>query len=236
MSQINVNNIYNRTGDAGPVITGPSTVAGALNVTGALTVNGLITGDGSGITNLPGPGAAQTAKITTESLVVLGVTTVGVITSASSIQVTDVYATTLYGDGSNLTGLANTDFIVSVATTTGSLNVTGDTVLQGDLVVNGENTFINAGKLDLRDINIGLANTTPRLTNSELDGAGITIYGLNSDIRHSLIVIPNNRMEFSDAIYAPVIYGDGSGITGVTPDPDSVSNKAVMYAMNQVFN
>ena len=235
MSQINVNNIYNRTGDAGPVITGPSTVAGALNVTGALTVNGLITGDGSGITNLPGPGAAQTAKITTESLVVLGVTTVGVITSASSIQVTDVYATTLYGDGSNLTGLANTDFIVSAATTTGSLNVTGDTVLQGDLVVNGENTFINAGKLDLRDINIGLANTTPRLTNSELDGAGITIYGLNSN-KTLTYSNSNNRMEFSDAIYAPVIYGDGSGITGVTPDPDSVSNKAVMYAMNQVFN
>ena len=56
----------------------------------------------------------------------VSVSTVGIVTGATSIQVTDVYSNFLYGDGSNLTGIAVTDNITTsgIATFASALNVT----------------------------------------------------------------------------------------------------------------
>jgi len=63
-----------------------------------------------------------------------------------------VSATTFYGDGSNLTGVANTDYVVSVATTTGNLNVSAAATITGDLTVSDSIAVT-------KDINIGAAAT-----------------------------------------------------------------------------
>ena len=128
---------------------------------------------------------------------------VGVITAISFV-----------GDGSGLTGVANTDYIVSTAITSQTLNVTSSAIIQ-NLTVNGTQTIINTSVLDVADKNIGIASTATKLNNAALDGAGITIYGSQGD-KTLTWDNANSRMAFSTNLYAPVYYGDGSQLTGVS--------------------
>ena len=48
-----------------------------------------------------------------------------------------VSATEYRGDGSNLTGLATTEYVVSVATTTGNLNVSAAATITGAVKIDG---------------------------------------------------------------------------------------------------
>ena len=100
-----------------------------INISGDIDATGNIdaatyTGDGSAVTGIvttlvAGPnisldsgtgtvtitGLAKTDIIQADSLVVTGITTLGIVTALPSLQATNVYATKLYGDGSNLTGI-----------------------------------------------------------------------------------------------------------------------------------
>ena len=73
--------------------------------------------------------------------------TIGIITAGS-----------FSGDGSALTGLANTDFIVSVATTTGNLNVSAAATISQFLTV-GHDLTVSDSIAVTRDINVGSAGT-----------------------------------------------------------------------------
>jgi len=124
-----------------------------------------------------------------------------------------VTATGFVGDGSGLTGVANTGYIVSAAVTSQTLNVTSSAVIR-DLTVNGTQTIVNTTTLEVADINVGIASTSSKLSNASLDGAGITIYGSEGD-KTLTWDNSNSRMSFSDNLYAPSYYGDGSQLTGV---------------------
>ena len=114
MSQLYVDNIRNRTGGpigipTGAVVTGVITATTA-NVTGNMTVGGVLTYED--VTN---------------------VDSVGVITAQSGIRIgagesigSDGADAVFYGDGSNLTGVASTDNIItSTASTFANINSTG---------------------------------------------------------------------------------------------------------------
>ena len=136
------------------------------------------------------------------------------ISPPSNLSVGVITAISFSGDGSGLTGVANTDFIVSTAITSQTLNVTSSAIIQ-NLTVNGTQTIINTNVLDVADKNIGIASTATKLSDAALDGAGITIYGSDSD-KTLTWDNSNSRMAFSTNLYAPVYYGDGSQLTGVS--------------------
>ena len=136
------------------------------------------------------------------------------ISPPSNLSVGVITAISFSGDGSGLTGVANTGFIVSTAITSQTLNVTSSAIIE-NLTVNGTQTIINTNVLDVADKNIGIASTATKLSDAALDGAGITIYGSDSD--NTLTWDNNNsRMAFSTNLYVPVYYGDGSQLTGVS--------------------
>jgi hypothetical protein len=136
------------------------------------------------------------------------------ISPPANLSVGIITAVSFVGNGSGLTGVANTDFIVSTATTTGTLNVTGSAVIQ-DLTVNGTETIINTTSLEVADKNIGIASTATKLNNAALDGAGITIYGSDGD-KTLTWDNANTRLAFNTDLYAPKYYGDGSELSGIS--------------------
>jgi len=70
-----------------------------VECSGAVIGNTLV-GDGSQITGL-----ATTERVVTNSLVVSGISTLGIVTGVTSLQATDVYATKLFGDGSHISNI-----------------------------------------------------------------------------------------------------------------------------------
>ena len=136
------------------------------------------------------------------------------ISPPSNLSVGVITAISFSGDGSGLTGVANTGFIVSTAITSQTLNVTSSAIIQ-NLTVNGTQTIINTNVLDVADKNIGIASTATKLSDAALDGAGITIYGSQGD-KTLTWDNSNSRMAFSTNLYVPVYYGDGSQLTGVS--------------------
>jgi hypothetical protein len=136
------------------------------------------------------------------------------ISPPSNLSVGVITAVSFVGNGSGLTGIANTDFIVSTAITSQTLNVTSSAIIE-NLTVNGTQTIINTNVLDVADKNIGIASTATKLSDAALDGAGITIYGSDSD-KTLTWDNSNSRMAFSTNLYVPVYYGDGSQLTGVS--------------------
>jgi hypothetical protein len=136
------------------------------------------------------------------------------ISPPSNLSVGVITAISFSGDGSGLTGVANTGFIVSTAITSQTLNVTSSAIIE-NLTVNGTQTIINTNVLDVADKNIGIASTATKLSDAALDGAGITIYGSQGD-KTLTWDNSNSRMAFSTNLYAPVYYGDGSQLTGVS--------------------
>lgn len=136
------------------------------------------------------------------------------ISPPTNLNVGIVTAVSFVGDGSGLTGVANTDYIVSVAVTSQSLNVSGSATIQ-NLTVNGTQTIINTTTLEVADKNVGIASTATKLNNAALDGAGITIYGSQGD-KTLTWDNANTRLAFNTDVYAPRYYGDGSQLTGIS--------------------
>ena len=177
-----------------------------LNVAGLATVGQLyINGRTNGL-NIIG---------VTTGLSVSGVTTVGIVTGATSIQVTDVYSNFLYGDGSNLTGIAVTDNITTsgIATFSDAINVT----------TTGVSTFsgvANVAIATITDLNVsGFATATTFV--GQLDsgigtitkafiGAGVTIDQKNIDAGQTGIV---TAATFSGNLTGTPTLGTGVTVT-----------------------
>ena len=129
MSQLNVNTIKSRTGTSGPVLTGLSTVSGSLVVSNDATVSGAATVSGNlSVTGNVSVGGTLTYEDVTN------IDSVGVITARQGIVVVGggitavgvVTATSFVGDGTNLTGVASTDNIITgtAATFTSTVEIT----------------------------------------------------------------------------------------------------------------
>ena len=122
MSAINVDTIRSRTGTAPQLDKGVEvtvgygiTGAGGVNITGVATATSF-SGDGSGLTGVASTDniITGTAATFTGSVNISGITTVGIITSYTSVTAGDVVlnasdgtvtATSFSGDGGSLTGL-----------------------------------------------------------------------------------------------------------------------------------
>lgn len=129
MSQLNVNTIKNRTGTSGPVLTGLSTVSGSLVVSNDATVSGAATVSGNlSVTGNVSVGGTLTYEDVTN------IDSVGIVTARQGIVVVGggitavgvVTATSFVGDGTNLTGVASTDNIITgtAATFTSTVDIT----------------------------------------------------------------------------------------------------------------
>jgi len=98
-------------------------------------------------------------------------------------------------------------------TVTNDALIGGQVTIVGDLTVNGNQTIINTTRLDIEDKNIGIGSTSSP-SDALADGAGITIYATtNKTLTWNN---SNSRMAFSTNLYAPVYYGDGSQLTGIS--------------------
>ena len=143
------------------------------------------TGNGSGLTDLNGSNIAS-----------------GTV-AAARIATLNQNTTGTAGGLSGTPNISVTDVQVG-----GALTVTGN------LTVNGTQTVLNTNSLEVEDINIGIASASSKLTNAQLDGAGITIYGSQGD-KTLTWDNGNSRLAFSTDVYAPRFYGDGSNLQGV---------------------
>lgn len=94
------------------------------------------------------------------------------------------------------------------------VNINANTVIQGNLTVNGETQFTNSTTLQISDKNVELAVTeTP--TDSTADGAGITVLGLNGINKtitwnlNGILSAPQNltSWSFSDNVKVPPANG-----------------------------
>ena len=131
-------------------------------------VTQIVAGDNIGVSTAYGSvtvtGTATTSEVRANTLVVTGVSTLGVVTSVTSIQ-----ATKYYGDGSELTGIsagstaevrANTLVVSGVSTFTGNIDA------NGDLDVDGHTNLDN--------VNIAGVVTATSFTGSGVNLTGIT--------------------------------------------------------------
>ena len=122
------------------------------------------------------------------------------------------------GIGSTVPGCALS--VVGDSKISGITTFGRDVVVDGNLTVNGTETIINTSTLEVEDINIGIASATNRLNDSQLDGAGITIYGSAGDKTLSWDN-SNSRLAFNTSVYAPSLsaihsQSDGLSVAGVS--------------------
>ena len=119
----NIDSIGIITARSGIAVTGGQLIVGAAFSVGAA---GVVTaasyyGDGSALTGV-GNTAYVVSVATTTGLLKVG-TGATIESNGNAGAVGILTAQKFVGDGSALTGVANTDYVVSVATTTGNLNV-----------------------------------------------------------------------------------------------------------------
>ena len=150
-----------------------------------------LVGDGSQITGL-----ATTEFVVARQLLVSGISTLGVVTGATSMEVVDLYATNIYSDGSGITGVefasnagvATFAYIAGVSTYSQLAGVSTDaTKLQtsrsfnivGDIEA-GAVTFDGTADVSLNGILSSSfnAHTSGIITASEFHGDGTNIAGI----------------------------------------------------------
>ena len=117
--------------------------------------------------------------------------------------------------GANVTGVVTTTTVSATAVSATTLSLSGNATVGGNLTVSGTQTIINTTSLEVEDKNIGIASVSPKLSDANLDGAGLTIHGLNGD-KTLTWDNSNSRMAFSTDLYATRFYGDGSSLTGIS--------------------
>ena len=94
-------------------------------------------------------------------------------------------------------------------------SLSSDLTVTGNLTVSGSKTYLNTDSVEFKDKNIGISSATNLLTDNQLNGAGFTIYGLNSNKSLTWDNL-NDRMAFSTNLYAPNITADVSITVGDT--------------------
>ena len=133
--------------------------------------------------------------------------------------------------GINVTGHTETDTLNVSGISTFGNNVE----INGNLSVSGTRTFLNTTELEVQDINIGIASAVSKLSNAQLDGAGITIYGSAGD-KTLTWSNANSRMEFNTNLYAPNLTTSGIDVTGHTEtDTLNVSGVSTFTSSHHSF-
>jgi len=220
-------------GDGGADISGGETTLSSATVSDLTNNRIVISGPGGSLednVNL----AYDGSDLIVNSARITDLTSGRVLLAGSSGSVQD--SSDLTFDGSNLSvnGSVNVDNVridgneidtssggLTLDSASGTITVDDNLTVVGDLTVNGTQTVINTEILEVEDINIGIASAVPKLNNSQLDGAGITIHGLDGDKTLSWDN-SNSRLAFNTDVYAPNYYaGTYDGPNGVAYFDDS---------------
>ena len=194
------------------IVSATSYYGDGSNVTGlvtSITAGDFISVDSS-TGNVTITGLANTANVSADTLVVTGVSTLGVVTGVTAIE-----ATTYYGDGSNLTGLVTSitagDFI-SIDSSTENVTITGlantANVRADTLVVTGVST-------------LGIVTGVTAIEATTYYGDGSNLTGVSTaNVRADTLVVTGvstlGVVTGVTAIEATTYYGDGSNLTGLT--------------------
>ena len=151
------------------------------------------------------PAGTRRLRVDTSGIDVTGHTELDDVNVSGVVTATSI-------DSATLNSVANlNDNQPSNALTIGT---SADTVtISGNLVVSGTETIIDVERLEVGDNNIGIASTTPKLNDSNLDGAGITIYGSEGD-KTLTWSNSNSRMEFNTALSASSFTTSGAVTAG----------------------
>ena len=116
---------------------GDFTVGNNLTVAGNATISGTISGDGSALTGVAGGKfSANATGISTTTSVGIGTTNATGAADSNNTAVLNVGVVTanfFYGNGANLTGVANTENVIGTAITMTTGNITGNLTVGGVL-------------------------------------------------------------------------------------------------------
>ena len=175
-----------------------------LNVVGLATVNTLFVGAHTKGLNIIG---------VTTGLAVPGISTLGIITGATSLQATDVYSNFLHGDGSNISNVTGGITVKDEGSALSTVATTLDFVGSG-VVASGsgaEKTItISAGAADTTDVRTNTlvvgeyssgistfagaidvndgGNITGGLTVNQINVSGVSTFGGNADVNANIDV------------------------------------------------
>ena len=220
-------------GDGGADISGGETTLSSATVSDLTNNRIVISGPGGSLednVNL----AYDGSDLIVNSARITDLTSGRVLLAGSSGSVQDSSDLTFNGSNLSVNGSANVDNVringneidtssggLTLDSASGTITVDDNLTVVGDLTVNGTQTVINTEILEVEDINIGIASAVPKLNNSQLDGAGITIHGLDGDKTLSWDN-SNSRLAFNTDVYAPNYYaGTYDGPNGVAYFDDS---------------
>ena len=214
---------YRYIGETGVLTPGDDFETRNLNVTGIATVAGSTDLNGNldvaGVSTFVGVGTFQNDLYVAGDLNVVGDVVYDEVTGRN-INISGISTFNVVDINGNLdvdshTHLDNVS-VSGVTTFGGNVDITGTSNLyvSGNLTVDGTETKLNTNTLEVEDINVGIASTASKLSDAQIDGAGITIYSSGGDKTltwdHS-----NSRMSFSNDLYAPnVIVGTDLTVGG----------------------
>ncbi len=187
-------------------------------------------GDGTNLTNV----GVDTATVNTGALKVSGVSTLtGVVNAGSDVRIAGninagistfgvVTVTSITGDGSGLTGVANTDFVVSTATTTARLTVNNDANIIGVSTFTGATTVGNVTVGLGKSINYG--NVQKAFIQEHAVGVGsTTTAGRDAGIGTARGAIIFNETTENIEFYNGVVWKAVEGKTTVTGGTETTS-------------
>ena len=199
---------FTNTDDSTSTTTGALIVSGGVGISKNLNVGGNL--EITGISTFSSDLDINAAVNILNELVVSGNTQLSGITTFTDTtdnELGNVNSGSVQFDG----GIG----IEKNLTVGGGIHIEQDLVVTGDLTVDGTQTVINTQILEVEDINIGIASVVPKLNDSQLDGAGITIHGLDGD-KSLTWDNSNSRLAFNTDVYAPNYYaGNFDGPNGV---------------------
>ena len=169
----NVSNVKDAPGDF--------TVGNNLTVAGNATISGTISGDGSALTGVAGGKfSANDTGISTTTSVGIGTTNATGAADTNNTAVLNVGVVTanfFYGNGANLTGVANTENVIGTAITMTTGNITGNLTVGGvltyDDVTNVDSIGIVTARSGVKVVGGGVSITAGGLHVT----AGITTVG-----------------------------------------------------------
>ena len=202
---INIGNVMQNAGEDFTV--SGSTLTFTTAPSAGLTFFGTILGTKLTLSSVADGSVSPTSITTTSNNYV-----VGGLTIDESAGIITAYQ--FKGDGSELTGVASTDNIVTSTDAIFNANVN----IAGSLTVQGTETIINVDELNVQDKTLGIGSTNaPSPTTQNL--SGVVLYGQT----HINILYENDRaalgittsVNVAGIVTATTYYGDGSNLTGV---------------------
>jgi hypothetical protein len=203
-----------------------------LNVTGIIT-GGSFSGDGSGLTGVASTDNIQTATPAKflSDVSITGVTTLGVVTSVTSVD-----AGVYYGDGSQLTGIDATKLTDSGGSTIVQANPNGAVVtgvltattgsFSGNVTIGGTLTYQDVDNID--SIGIITAQQGIQVLANGLDITGVSTFNDNIDLQDDdkiLIGTGDDLQIYHDGTHSRIVDNRDTGTLRLQADNFKVIDK-----------